>query len=261
MRKATYVACPSEATRNDLAAWSLVATERLVVVPNGVHRAFSPTADSDADAAVARLIGRSDTIDLLHVGSCIRRKRIDRLLAVVAAVRRVEPRVRLLKAGGRLTQDQRTLARRLGIMAHVVELPFLPPALLAALYRRAALLVISSDREGFGLPVAEALACGTTVVATDLPVFREVGGSAAHYCPPDLIDRWVEQVMFLLDAEAGKPDRERRRLVNVTQGSRYSWEAYARHMAQIYRDSVCLPAPPRHRQAAEDTGRHERAAS
>ena len=106
--------------------------------------------------------------DLLHVGSTIPRKRIDVLLEVVAAVRRAEPGARLLKAGGSLTAEQERLARSLGLADAVVTLPFLTRRTLAALYRRAAVVLQPSEAEGFGLPVAEALACGVPIVASDL---------------------------------------------------------------------------------------------
>ena len=67
-------------------------------------------------------------------------------------------------------------------------LPFVDRRVLAAVYRRVALLLQTSDREGFGLPVAEAMTCGTPVVASDLPALREVGGPAATYCPVGDVD-------------------------------------------------------------------------
>ena len=168
------------------------------------------------------------------MGTTIPRKRIDVLLQVVAAVRAVDPRVRLLKAGGRLTEDQRQLAQHLGIEHAIVELPFLDTEQLAALYRRAAAVLVTSDREGFGLPVAEAMACGTPVVATDLPVLREVAGPAGVYCPVGDISAWREGVLQIL-AERNNPHaRIERRTAGFDHARPYTWSAYASAMRRIY---------------------------
>jgi glycosyltransferase involved in cell wall biosynthesis len=200
-----------------------------------VHPAFAAAPDADADAFIdAALGGRSGPIDLLHVGTCIARKRIDRLLNIVAAVRRVEPRVRLLKAGGSFTPEQVEQARRLGLTDAIVTLPFLPPGQLAALYRRAHAVVLTSEREGFGLPVVEALACGTAVIAADIPVFREVGGIAAEYCDPDDLDAWRDTVLRVA-GEDSRGAHVRRGTARLHQASRFTWHAYADAMATTYR--------------------------
>ena len=204
------------------------------MVPNGVDAVFAARQDAVADAAIAQMLGDSGTIDLLHVGTCIARKRIDRLLAVVAEVRRSEPRIRLVKAGGRFTTEQRALAHRLGLTNSVIEVPFLEPSVLAALYRRAAVVIVPSDREGFGLPVAEAMACGTSVVATDLPVFREVGGDVVTFCRADHLDQWREAILGLIDSARDSASGAARTARNVSQASRFSWTAYARDMMQLY---------------------------
>ena len=64
----------------------------------------------------------------------------------------------------------------LGLGHNIRVLPFVDRPVLAALYRRASLVLLPSEREGFGLPLVEAMACGISVVASDLPVLREVGG-------------------------------------------------------------------------------------
>jgi hypothetical protein len=73
----------------------------------------------------------------------------------------------------------------------VVELPFLERPVLAAVYRRSAALLATSTREGFGWPVVEAMACGTPVVASDLPVFREFAGRVPDYLQPLDGPRWL----------------------------------------------------------------------
>ena len=90
------------------------------------------------------------------------------------------------------------LVRDLGLERRVTVLPTLDDRLLAAVYRRASVVVLPSDREGFGLPVLESLRSGTAVVAADLPVLREVGGPLTHYCPAGDIEAWTCAVTALL---------------------------------------------------------------
>lgn len=235
LRAARVVACPSAATRDELVQFGLVEPDRVQVVWNGVHPALTPVADADADAFVRARLGEADgRLDLLHVGTCIPRKRIDRLLAIVAELRARDPRVRLLKAGGSFTPEQEALAQSLGLADAIVRFPFLTTAQLGALYRRAAVVLATSSREGFGLPVAEAQACGTSVVATDLPVFREVGGTAATYVPLDDTSAWCAAVMHTIDSEAAPDARAAASARNVASASRFSWRAYAAAMTALY---------------------------
>ena len=111
-----------------------------------------------------------------------------------AALARCQARAR------RRSVDARAAAARRapqGASSRIVQLPFLERPQLAALYRRASVVVLPSDREGFGLPVVEAMACGTPVIASDIPALREVGGTAAIYVPPGDVDRWVEALAQL----------------------------------------------------------------
>jgi glycosyltransferase involved in cell wall biosynthesis len=152
------------------------------------------------------------------------------------------PRVRLLKAGGSLTEQQRDLLRSLGLEGDVVALPFLQSAELAALYRRAALVLVTSEREGFGLPVIEAMACGTPVIATDLPVLREVGGDAAVYAALGDVDGWRKAVLGLLAEGADSRLRDLERRKRLEQASRFRWDRHAAAMAAIYRELSGRPA-------------------
>jgi glycosyltransferase involved in cell wall biosynthesis len=236
MRRAALVTCDSVATYDDILRYNLVPRDRLIVVPNGTHAAFSPTPVARNDERVARLLdARTEgCVELLHVGTTIPRKRIDVLLRVVAAIREVRPEVRLLKAGGTFTVAQRDLIGSLGLESAIVELPFLERDELAALYRRAAAVLVTSDREGFGLPVAEAMACGTPVVATDLAVLREVGGPAGVYCALDDISGWRDAVLGVLDERREPVARMHRRDAGLAQAHRFSWASYAAAMAGLY---------------------------
>ncbi len=174
-RKAAAVTCDSAAIRGELLAHDLIAPERVRVIPLGVHPACTPEPNPAADDVAGRLLnrGRADAINLLHVGSTIERKRIDVLLEVCAGVRKAFPKARLVRVGGPFTPTQMKLAKHFKLDDAIIVLPHLTREVLAAVYRQSALVLQPSEREGFGLPLIEALACGTRAVASDLPVLRE----------------------------------------------------------------------------------------
>src|SRR5690606_13967390 len=117
----------------------------------------------------------------------------------------------------------------------IVEMPFLSRRVIAALYRRAALVLLPSEREGFGLPVVEAMACGTPVVCTDIPVLREVGGDAAEYCPLGERSAWAERIVSLLREREERPDRwDARRAAGLARAATFTWTRYAGAMQGIY---------------------------
>jgi glycosyltransferase involved in cell wall biosynthesis len=240
-QQAALVTCDSAATRDQLLAYRLIPAERTVVVPNGVHPSCSRVPNPIADAQAEELIGpaANDRLDILHVGSVIPRKRIDVLLRVFAKIRNFFPGTRLLRVGGGFTRDQLKIVDELELNESVVVLPRIDADLLAAIYRRAALLLQPSESEGFGLPVVEALACGTPVVASSIPALREVGGEAVRYCEVGNIDEWFEVAVELLREKSNSPEAcIERRDRGIVQAERFSWPEYVRRMVALYEKLV-----------------------
>jgi glycosyltransferase involved in cell wall biosynthesis len=245
LRKAARVACDSAYTREQLLAHDILPPERVEVVYNGVSRAFAPLPDAEADAEAERLLAprRADSLDLLHVGSTAGRKRLDVLLRVFDGVRREFPSARLVRVGGAFDGSQLRLIEELRLGGSIVVLPFLGERVLAAVYRAAALLLQPSEREGFGLPVVEAAACGLPVLASDLPVLREVGGRATTYRAVGDVEAWTAAALGLLKERGEDHTRwSARRAEGVSHASRFSWEEYARRMVSIYRELSQTPA-------------------
>jgi glycosyltransferase involved in cell wall biosynthesis len=221
--RAAHVACISEATRAQLVESGRVPAARTSVTYLGVHPSCTPASNG------------MPTADVLHVGSTIPRKRIDVLLKVFAGARIKMPGLRLVRVGGPLTAEQRDLASDLGIVESIVEMPTLDRGELADLYRRASLVLLPSDREGFGLPVVEAMACGTPVVASAIPALREIGGDAAEYCAPGDVTAWVDTVTLLLQQNASDARGwQARREACVRHAARFDWKTYADQMTSLY---------------------------
>jgi glycosyltransferase involved in cell wall biosynthesis len=237
LRRAGHVTCDTAATRDAIVSKGDVDPAKTSVVHNGPHQSCTPEPEPAADVEASRMLGpKGRFTELLHVGSTIDRKRIDVLLEVFARIRRAIPSVRLVRVGGHFSAEQRRLCRELDLEEAVVVLPFLDRSTLAAVYRRAAVVLMPSDREGFGLPVLEALACGTAVVASDIPPLREVGGQAVMYCAPGDVDSWVATIGSLLAEQRSHADRWRQRSeTGIARAASFSWSRYTTEMVALYR--------------------------
>lgn len=250
LQAAARIVCVSHAANDQLISHDIVSPSRVTVIPNGVHPTCSHRPDARADRQAEELLGPivPSAIELLHVGSTIPRKRIDVLLESVAVLRRRWLSLRLIRVGDTFTPAQERQVRQLGLVSAVTVLPFVDRRVLAALYRRATMLLQPSEREGFGLPVAEAMASGTPVVASRIPALVEVGGRAVTYCPVGDVDAWVSAVSELLDERIAAPgDWRARCAASLAQARRFSWREHARRMTELYTD--VLPhlrlVPPR----------------
>jgi glycosyltransferase involved in cell wall biosynthesis len=122
-----------------------------------------------------------------------------------------------------------------GLPADAVRTPgYLPEPDLARAVAGAAALVVPSWYEGFGLPALEALACGTPVVASDLPAHREVLGDQAHLFPPGDPAALAAALAKVLDDPGGEPARAARR----TRAAGFTWENCATATLSAYRRAL-----------------------
>lgn len=229
LQRAACVVCCTAAVRDDLVRLGLVPSERLRVVPNGIDPAFLAEPSGLArEWAASHLAHGGSAIDLLHVGNDIPRKRVDRLLEIVAALGETGRSFRLIRVGSPLTKAHKRFATKKNLS--IVELPFLDRDVLRAVYGRCALLLMPSDREGFGLPVIEAFAAGRPAVVSDIPALREVSGGLARWVAPDDIRGWVETIQRALqprDDDAGEYARR-------AHAESLTWDDHVRGLLPIY---------------------------
>jgi glycosyltransferase involved in cell wall biosynthesis len=213
-----------------LERYGIVPASRLVYAPYGVGPEFNADTDRE-DGAAATLSALNGRPFVLHVGSEIPRKRLDVLFEVFARLHAKNPELRLVQQGARLSEAQRAHVDRLGIKDALFQPPRLERRTLAGLYRRAAVVLVTSEAEGFGLPVIEALACGAVVVASDLPVLREVGGDAALYAPVADVQAWTAVVGPLVRGAPLVPSLERR----IDRARAFTWKRHAETILEAYR--------------------------
>jgi glycosyltransferase involved in cell wall biosynthesis len=237
LQNANAIVCDSHWTHSELLRHRLLPAERLKVAQIPVAPEFRYDSDAVADRTAHALLGNTTGQKILfHVGSTIHRKRIDILLKVFAGVHASLPNTRLVRVGAPFNPEQMALIKKLSIQDLVVQLPELSRDVLAAVYRKTHLLLLPSEREGFGLPLLEAMACGTPVLASDLPVLRELGGDTAEYCTVADIEQWISRAQSLLSsADTDSAARLVRRQKGMERVSHLDSSSYAEAMLNLYK--------------------------
>jgi glycosyltransferase involved in cell wall biosynthesis len=207
VRRARRVIAVSERTKRDLVELYAVPESKIAVTPHGVDPAFGPGADGPHDY-------------LLYVGAIQERKN-----PLAAAAAAAEVGLPLVVAG---PEREPALARELERRGADVR-GYVEKEDLARLYRGAAALVLPSRYEGFGLPVLEAMACGTPVVAADDPAMREVAGEAALYAQPAELAAAIRQAIA---------ERDRLVAAGFARAAQFSWDETARRTLAVYREAL-----------------------
>jgi glycosyltransferase involved in cell wall biosynthesis len=227
MQKAKFIFYTTNEVRQEIEHYQLLDPQKLIKAPLGIAPEFTAIA-SPQPAKILESIGQQPF--LLSISSNQIRKRLDILLQVFAGIHEQFPDLKLVRVGAEWTPQMQKLIQSLGIGKSIIRLQGLERSELAELYRQATITLVTSESEGFGLPVIEALACGSPVVASDIPVLREVGGNAVTFCSLTNIDDWVKAIANHLQSPSKQPLPEER----LAQASKYSWTAHAKIISDAY---------------------------
>ncbi len=234
LRRATRIVAISRATADSIAFVMPEARRRVRVIHHGVDARFRPAPDPEAARErAARLLGSEDPYFLV-VGQNAPFKNHDAVLEAFAAAE-LGPRVRIvllqrLYARGRLARR----ARELGLEGRVIWRSSLAEDEVVTLLQAALALVQFSRFEGFGMPVLEALACGTPVVASDIPTLVEVMDGAGVNVPLD--PRALAAALRRVAAEPVLRGELSAR--GLERASTFSWERSAREHLDVYREAA-----------------------
>jgi glycosyltransferase involved in cell wall biosynthesis len=242
LRRGAVVCTPTAAVGAEVADAYRLPPERLVVTPLGVGPAWRRAAPPDPAWLAAR--GLPERY-LLFVGNREPRKNLPTLLAAYRELLagRVRGAAGPTMAGRGPEADGVPPLVLVGPpgWGEALDLAGLPPQAvrtpgylaeddLAGVVAGAAALVFPSWYEGFGLPALEALACGTPVVAADLPALREVLGDQAELVPPGDAAALADAMARVLNDPGGEPARAARR----TRAAGFTWEACAQAALSAY---------------------------
>jgi glycosyltransferase involved in cell wall biosynthesis len=239
--RASRFLCVSESTARDLASRYPETRGRVAVARNGVDREFRPTSDPAAAERTRRRFAAGRRF-VLYLGTLEPRKNVETLVGACErlwARRRARPD--LVLAGGSGWKSG-TLHRRIARSAYRDKIHvagYAPRSLAVELYRAAEVFAYPSLAEGFGLPVAEAMACGVPVVASDIESLREVGGDAAIFVPPGDAAAFAREIERALEDDAA---RDTLREAGPRRAALFTWEDAAERTATVLAEAAAAAA-------------------
>jgi alpha-1,3-rhamnosyl/mannosyltransferase len=240
LRRAGHVIVISECIKKELReVYDYPAEKISVVYPAVDHDVFRPDLPEKARAAVRAKYGLEPGY-LFSLSTLEPRKNFPRLIEAYARLpENLRARRPLVVAGGRgwKNQDIEATIRRLHLETNLKFLGYIPEEDRAPLMRDAGLFVLPSLYEGFGMPVLEAMACGTPVVASARGALPEVGGEAVVYVDPLDPEDIARGIRSILE---NPKESEVRVQAALARAAKFQWSAGARILAEVFRQVAAV---------------------
>lgn len=236
-RRAGRVITVSVRTAADLAERFPGSAGKTRIVPNGVAPRYRPLAEDE----IERGLGPLGLVRpyVLVVANRLPHKNVDTAIRAWAGLERPRPSLVLCGRGYEPGSPIWRVVDEVGARGEVKATGVLEPEALVVLYAGAVALLSTSLYEGFGLPVLEAFACGTPVIASEAGAIPEVAGDAALLVPPRRVDSIRDGLYRLLNDPAL---RERQKARGLERARAFSWRAAAQATIDVYRDILERPA-------------------
>jgi glycosyltransferase involved in cell wall biosynthesis len=232
-RRADAIVTVSNSARDDIVRYLKVPRDKVKVIPGAASSHFRPTTDPAKLEDVRRRYGL-DAPYILYVGTIEPRKNLVRLAQAFARLKKRGLSHKLLIVGQAGWQVGPVYAEveRLGLTRDVIFTGYVPLEDLPPLYTLAESLAFPSLYEGFGLPVIEAMACGTPVVTSRSSSLGEISGDAALLIDPLSVDE-LEEALYRIHADPSL--RACLREKGVARAALFTWETTARATLDLYK--------------------------
>lgn len=244
-RHADAIVTVSHSARRDLLRFHRVAPDRVTVVHEAAGPDFKPLRDSARMEAV-RARYQLPARFCLYVGTIEPRKNLGRLMEAFCAARAAGTPHELVCAGpyGWASRDLGARIERLGLARVVRFMGYVPVADLPIIYNLSEFFLYPSIYEGFGLPVIEAMACGTPVITSNNSSLGEIAGRAALTVDPEDTGALAEAIDRLAHDRALRAHLAEE---GLARAQTFSWQRTAQEMLAVYRRAAGLasraPAP------------------
>jgi glycosyltransferase involved in cell wall biosynthesis len=234
-RRADQIIAISESTKRDIVGFYKVPEDKVAVIYPGVNPFYRLLADNEEkDKAVEVLKGYGIKRPyLLHVGGLTENRNINGLLDAFVVLKRSHPELNLVLVGRSFWNfdlDKQLTER--SIAEDVVHIKYLSNEELRAVYNQAEVLLLASFCEGFGIPILEAMACGTPVITSNLSSMPEAAGEAGLLVNPreprEIADA-VDQILADEKLKTSLIDK------GLKHSARFTWRSNAEQTLEVYR--------------------------
>jgi glycosyltransferase involved in cell wall biosynthesis len=235
-RNATRIITATEHVKKEVAEHLHIDPAKIVVTPYAPRTDFRPMPRSETEATRRRL-GVEDVF-ILFVGTIEPRKNLITLLRAFAETQmNTDLRPQLVIAGqeGWLMGEMLSYIEREGLKERIRFTGYITDEDLRALYSSCAVCVYPSLYEGFGFPPLEAMACGSPVIAADVPSLHETVGKAALLVPPTDVQQLARALVEMLGDEQKRAYFSR---AGLEWAAQFTWERTAQLTLEVYRDAM-----------------------
>jgi len=233
VRRAERIITPSAATALAVKQNFPASADRVLSIPEAADDRFQAARNPEGEAAWQVRLGIRPPY-VFYLGQWKAYKNLPMLLDAFKMLRRTHPNAQLVIAGDDPRHPEVRQAAAVLPEGSVVLPGRLPESAVPDLYRGAAVVVLPSKAEGFGLPVIEAMACGVPVICSDLPVLHELADGVATFCDPNDPDAFARAIGQTLDA----PSTARARQLGIERAKSFTWERSARQTVEAYESAL-----------------------
>lgn len=227
LKKATKVITVSQNTKNDILKMFKINPNKIEVIYNGVGKEFVHKEKQEVEYLYEKFNIEKDKKIIMYVGNLKPHKNLERLLEAYSKIENIE-QTQLLLVGKAFANynvlDEKE--RHLAIEKNVIHTGIVNQQELVDLYNLSDLFVFPSLYEGFGIPILEALACGTPVICSNTSSMPEIGGNVVTYIDPLNINDLTNKIELKIKEE--KSEKE-----NYKWIENFNWDIKAKETWEV----------------------------
>jgi glycosyltransferase involved in cell wall biosynthesis len=235
VKRADRIVTVSEHSKKDIVECLAVDPGRVVVIQEAADEAFRPVDDERKLSSIRERFGLTERF-IFTVGSIHTRRNLTRLIEACARAGRdfgIDPMLLIVGTPAPFSPpvDIGGTAERCGIRKEVINVPYVSEEELLLLYNACGLFAYPSLYEGFGLPVIEAMACGTPVACSNTTSIPEVAGQVAIYFDPESVEEMADAIGRGLTDETLRKELARK---GRERASIFSWRRAAEETLAVF---------------------------